>query len=52
MRDGRNPRDAKVVLAKEIVARFHSQQAAETAALEFKARFKAARCPTTCPRCR
>ena len=27
--DGRNPRDAKVALAQEIVARFHSQAAAE-----------------------
>ncbi|HEV7914110.1 MAG TPA: tyrosine--tRNA ligase, partial [Albitalea sp.] len=28
---GKNPRDAKVALAQEIVARFHSQQAAEDA---------------------
>ncbi len=38
--DGRNPRDIKVLLAQEIVARFHSQQAAESALAEFEARFK------------
>jgi len=32
---GRNPRDAKVLLAQEIVARFHSQQAAEAAVQDF-----------------
>jgi tyrosyl-tRNA synthetase len=32
---GRNPRDAKVALAQEIVARFHSQQAAEDALADF-----------------
>ena len=37
--EGRNPRDIKVLLAKEIVARFHSEQAAEAAAFEFSARF-------------
>ena len=37
--EGRNPRDVKVLLAKEIVARFHSEQAAEEAAFEFTARF-------------
>jgi tyrosyl-tRNA synthetase len=38
--DGRNPRDAKVLLAKEIVARFHSPAAADAALAEFDARFK------------
>ncbi len=38
--DGRNPRDAKVALAQEIVARFHSQAAAEHALAEFEARFR------------
>ena len=33
--EGRNPRDAKVALAQEIVARFHSQQAAEDALADF-----------------
>ena len=33
--DGRNPRDIKVALAQEIVARFHSQQAASDALTDF-----------------
>ncbi|NDP41994.1 MAG: tyrosine--tRNA ligase [Aromatoleum sp.] len=37
---GRNPRDAKVALGQEIVARFHSQGAAENALAEFEARFR------------
>jgi tyrosyl-tRNA synthetase len=37
---GRNPRDAKVMLAQEIVARFHSQDAAVAALSEFEARFQ------------
>jgi len=37
---GRNPRDAKVMLAQEIVARFHSQAAAERALAEFESRFR------------
>ena len=32
---GRNPRDIKVALAQEIVARFHSQQAASDALIDF-----------------
>jgi len=32
---GKNPRDAKVALAQEIVARFHSAQAAESALADF-----------------
>ncbi|AKC69581.1 tyrosine--tRNA ligase [Pandoraea oxalativorans] len=39
---GRNPRDIKVLLAQEIVARFHSQAAAERALEEFNARAKGA----------
>ena len=35
---GRNPRDAKVMLAKEITARFHSAAAAEAAEADFKNR--------------
>lgn len=38
--EGRNPRDVKVLLAQEIVARFHDQRAAENALLEFEARFR------------
>jgi tyrosyl-tRNA synthetase len=37
---GRNPRDAKVALAQEIVARFHSQAAAEDALADFVNRSK------------
>ena len=38
--EGRNPRDAKVALAQEIVARFHSQATAVDALAEFEARFR------------
>jgi tyrosyl-tRNA synthetase len=38
--EGRNPRDAKVMLAQEIVARFHSREAAQAALVEFESRFK------------
>jgi len=38
--EGRNPRDAKVALAQEIVARFHSKAAADHALAEFDARFR------------
>ena len=37
---GRNPRDVKVLLAKEIVARFHSAQAADAALDDFNNRAK------------
>ena len=37
---GRNPRDAKVLLAKEIVTRFHSAQAADDALADFVNRSK------------
>ncbi|HWI34886.1 MAG TPA: tyrosine--tRNA ligase [Burkholderiales bacterium] len=37
---GANPRDAKVRLAKEIVARFHGQPAADAAETEFDQRFR------------
>ncbi|WP_061534636.1 tyrosine--tRNA ligase [Collimonas arenae] len=37
---GQNPRDIKVALAQEIVARFHSQQAAEDALADFNNRAK------------
>lgn len=36
--DGRNPRDIKVLLAQEIVERFHSRQAAEEALTDFNHR--------------
>jgi tyrosyl-tRNA synthetase len=38
--EGRNPRDVKVLLGQEIVARFHGQKAAEDALLDFEARFQ------------
>ena len=37
---GRNPRDIKVAFAQEIVARFHSQSAAEHALIDFDARHR------------
>jgi len=37
---GRNPRDIKVLLAQEIVERFHSRKAAEEALLDFNNRAK------------
>ncbi|MBI1890899.1 MAG: tyrosine--tRNA ligase [Burkholderiales bacterium] len=38
--EGRNPRDIKVLLAKEIVTRFHSGQAADDALADFNNRAK------------
>jgi len=38
--EGRNPRDVKFELAKELVARFHDQAAAEKAKAEFISRFQ------------
>jgi tyrosyl-tRNA synthetase len=46
---GRNPRDAKVLLAQEIVTRFHSPAAAEHALAEFEARFRGGALPETMP---
>jgi len=46
---GRNPRDAKVMLAKEIVARFHSPSAADAALAEFESRFKDGAMPENMP---
>ena len=46
---GRNPRDAKVSLAEEIVARFHSREAAERAQVEFDARFRQGALPENMP---
>ncbi len=46
---GRNPRDAKVMLAQEIVARFHSQAAAEAALGAFEARFRDGAVPENMP---
>jgi tyrosyl-tRNA synthetase len=46
---GRNPRDAKVALAQEIVARFHSRAAADAALAEFEARFRDGAMPQDMP---
>ncbi len=40
VQDGRNPKDAKVALAKEITARFHSSAAADVAEQDFVNRSK------------
>ena len=47
--EGRNPRDAKVMLAQEIVARFHGRPAAEHALSEFEARFRQGALPEMMP---
>lgn len=47
--NGRNPRDAKVLLAKEIVARFHDDKAADAAEVEFNNRFRAGAVPSDIP---
>ena len=46
---GANPRDAKVSLAKEIVARFHSEAAAAEAEQEFINRFRKGAIPDDMP---
>jgi tyrosyl-tRNA synthetase len=46
---GRNPRDFKVLLAQEIVTRFHSRQAAEAALVVFEARFRQGVLPDDMP---
>ncbi len=46
---GRNPRDAKVALAKEIVARFHDAAAADRAEADFDARFREGATPEDMP---
>ncbi len=47
--DGRNPRDVKVLLGQEIVARFHSSKDAEDALSEFEARFQRGVLPDDMP---
>ncbi|MDD4947869.1 MAG: tyrosine--tRNA ligase, partial [Gallionella sp.] len=46
---GRNPRDIKVMLAQEIVTRFHSSRDAEAALAEFEARFRRGVLPDDMP---
>jgi tyrosyl-tRNA synthetase len=47
--EGRNPRDIKVLLAQEIVERFHSGEVAERALAEFEARFRQGVLPDDMP---
>jgi tyrosyl-tRNA synthetase len=49
--EGRNPRDIKVLLAKEIIARFHSARDADAAEFEFLSRFKFGAIPENMPEC-
>jgi len=46
---GRNPRDVKVLLAQEIVARFYSSKDAEMALLAFEAQFQRGLIPDEMP---
>jgi len=47
--EGRNPRDIKVLLAQEIVTRFHSAAAADAALVDFEARFQRGALPDDMP---
>ena len=47
--NGRNPREAKVLLAKEIVERFHTSADADAAEVEFNNRFRAGEMPSEIP---
>jgi tyrosyl-tRNA synthetase len=46
---GRNPRDIKVILAQEMVTRFHNRASAEDALADFEARFKHGALPEEIP---
>ena len=46
---GKNPRDIKVLLAQEIVARFHGAAAAQKALADFEARFREGAIPDEMP---
>ncbi len=47
--NGTNPRDIKILLAKEIIARFHSQEDADAAEQEFINRFQKGAIPDEMP---
>lgn len=47
--DGKNPRDIKVLLAKEIITRFHSAEAADKAEQDFVQRFQKNALPDDMP---
>ncbi len=49
VQEGRNPRDVKVALAQEIVARFHGPAAAVDALADFEARFRGNAIPDDIP---
>ncbi len=49
VQEGRNPRDVKVELGQEIVARFHGQPAAVQALEAFESRFRAGEMPEDMP---
>ena len=49
---GRNPRDVKVLLAQELVERFHGRPAAQDALADFEARFKQNAIPDDIPETR
>lgn len=47
--EGRNPRDIKVTFAQEIISRFHSKAAAESALADFEGRFRQGAVPDEMP---
>ena len=47
--NGKNPRDVKIVLAKEIIARFHDEASADAAEQEFINRFQKGAIPDEMP---
>lgn len=47
--EGRNPRDVKVLLAQEVVQRFHGRRAAEEALADFEVRFRQGAIPEDIP---
>lgn len=49
VQNGKNPRDVKILLAKEIIARFHSESDAESAEQEFINRFQKGAMPDEMP---
>jgi tyrosyl-tRNA synthetase len=49
VKQGKNPKLVKVAFAKEIVARFHSKEAAQRAEEEFEARFRHGELPEDIP---
>ena len=49
VKNGRNPRDIKVMFAQEIVTRFHSRKDAQIALADFEARFKRGGLPEDMP---